>query len=102
MSTWTRRSVLATARTPWATMMPRAGCSPRPPRRSDRRPEGDRGDLGSGEIVDPGATGEVTFPAGRVRGAEFPSIGGPSLSSAPPPTLLREEAGHPYQPDRSP
>lgn len=58
-------------------------------------------ELGGVEIVDPGATGEVTSPAGRAGEADVPPIGGPSLSSEFTTTLLREEAGLPKQPDRS-
>ena len=76
-------------------MMPKAGSSPRPPRRSDRPHEGGTYELGGVEIVDPRATGEVTSPARRAREADFPPIGGPSLSSELTTTLLREEGGLP-------
>ena len=84
-----------------ATMMPKAGCSPRPPRRSDRPREGGTYELSGVGIVDPRATGEVTSPAGRMREADSPPIGGPSLSGERTPTLPREEAGLSSQPDRS-
>jgi len=53
------------------------------------------GELGSGEIVDPRATEQATSPTGSVGEADFPPIGGPSLSTELTTTLLREEAGRP-------
>jgi len=58
-------------------------------------------DLGNGEIVNPRATVEVTSQAERAGEADLQLIGGPSHSSELTPTLLREGAGLPQQPDRS-
>jgi len=53
------------------------------------------------EIVDPGATGAVTFPVGSIEAPGFVPIGGMRTSDELSTTLLREEAGPHQQPDRS-